>query len=214
MSNKPSSSHVFEVVEVTPWNELEGMLREVPLLGQPETRPYAEAEMSIERFRLSELLPTTKHVLEGLVAVQGLLRASLLPQGYDQLDLRAGRLVLEGKNTTVRIMPPIVERYEPEGMNKYILDGSHRAQLTRQIGLEQGVEDPELTVIYVRNGIAYPPYALTNAWEEVQVVPERSADKSLWKNYRDFPNRYNLYRDYDSIIDSKPRGLDEPTANP
>ncbi len=208
MSNK-DTANAFEVVEVTPWNELEGMLREIPLYGQPDTRPYADADISIERFRLSELVPTTRYVVRQLVEVQANLRTALLPQGYDQLDLRAGRLILASQNSTVRIMPPIVERFKPEGLAKYILDGSHRAQLTWQLAAETGIEEPELTVIYVRNGITYPPYALPNAWEEVQVVPERPADKSVWKNYRNFPNRYDLYRDYDGIIDSKPRGLDE-----
>lgn len=199
----------FEVIEVTPWEELEAMLREVPLLNQPDTRPYVNATMSIERFRLSELMSTTKYVQEDLLAVQGIVRASLLPQGYDQLDLHQGRLTLEGETGTVRIVPPIVERYEPDGPYKYILDGSHRAETARQVGQEEGEDDPELTVIYIRDSIEYPPYALPNRWDEVHVVPERPADKAEWKNYRDFFNRYDLYRDYNEVFDSTPRGLDK-----
>lgn len=199
----------FEVVGHTPWSELEGMLREVPLLNQPETRPYASATMSIERFRLSELASTTKYVEDGLVAVQGLIRASLLSQGHNQLDLREGGIILDAGEAPKRIIPPIVERYEADGMDKYILDGSHRAQLAREAGAEEDEDDPELTVIYVRDGISHPPYALTNSWEEVHLVSERPADKSTWKNYRDFPNRYSLYRDYSDIVDSAPRGLDK-----
>lgn len=202
-----SEAPKFEVVDVTPWDELEGMLREIPLLGQPDTRPYAHATMSIERFKLSELTSTTKYVQEDLLATQGIVRASLLPQGYDQLDLREGRLTLEGEGTTVRIAPPIVERYEQDGRHKYILDGSHRAELAQRVAQEAG-EDPELTVIFVRDGITHPPYALPNAWDEVSVVPERPADKSEWKNYRNFANRYELYRDYNAVFDSAPRGLD------
>jgi hypothetical protein len=198
----------LEIVDVTPWDELEDMMREIPLLGQPDTRPYADATMSIERFKLSELASTTKYVQEDWLARQGILRASLLPQGYDQLDLMEGRLVLEGDGQTVRLAPPIVERFEPDGSAKYILDGSHRAELARRIAEEEG-EDPELTVIYVRDGITHPPYALTNPWGEVRVVPERPAVKSEWKNYRDFENRYDLYRDYSDVFDSQPRGLDE-----
>jgi len=204
-----AESTSFDVVDVTPWSELEGMLREIPLLGQPDTRPYADATISVERFRLSELASTTRYVQEDLLAVQGLVRASLLPQGYDQLDLREGRLTLEGEGRTVRIVPPIVERYEADGEARYILDGSHRAELARRVGEEAGEADPELTVIYIRDGIAYPPYALPNGWDEVRVVPERPADKSAWKNYRDFQDRYALYRDYSGVFDSAPRGLDD-----
>lgn len=198
----------FEVAGQTPWDELEGMLREVTLLGQPDTRPYADATISIERFRLSELSSTTKYVQADLLAVQGIVRASLLPQGYDQLDLREGRLLLNDGENQVRIMPPVVERFEAEGMEKYILDGSHRAELARRVGQEEGIEDPEITVVYVRDGITHPPYAHTNPWHEVKVVEQRPKDKSAWKNYRNFANRYDLYRDFNPVVDSTPRGKD------
>lgn len=205
------NSFNFEVVAVMPPEELVELVRQTPLLGQPETRPYADAEISIERFRLSQLYSTTRYILTDLLHVQENLRSNLLPQGYDQLDLRAGRLVLQDGTRIVRIMPPVVERYEPHSMMNYILDGGHRAQFVRQLAAQEDVADPQLTVVYVRDGISYPPYAFTNHWEEVKVVSERPADKSSWKNYRDFPNRYKLYRDYSHIIDSEPRGLDEQT---
>ncbi len=199
----------FEVVGHTPWDELEGMLRDVPLLGQPDTRPYADATITVERFPLSELASTTKYVEVGLLVTQGLIRASLLPQGYDQLDLREGGIFIDGGEGPKHIIPPIVERYEAEGDTKYILDGSHRAQLARRDGEETGDEDPELTVVFVRDGITFPPYAYTNPWEQVEVVQERPEDKSTWKNYRNFENRYALYRDFSSIVDSAPRGEDK-----
>lgn len=145
------------VIRQTPWSELESMLREITLYDQPDTRPYADARISIERFNLSELRSTTRYVQEDLLAVQGVIRASLLPQGYDQLDLKEGQLVLDDGRRQYRIMPPVVERYEPDGMYKYILDGSHRAELARRVGHAAGEADPELTVIYVRDGIASPP---------------------------------------------------------
>jgi hypothetical protein len=200
----------FQEIEVMPPDELLERLRDTPLLNQPEIRPYANATLSIERFKLSELLPTSKYAQEDLIAVQGVLRATLLPQGYDQLDLKQGRLTLSNdEGSTVRIAPPIVERYEPDGMDKYVLDGSHRSELARRVALEEGEEDPELTVIYVRDGITHPPYALTNSWDEVHVVSERPVDKAEWKNYRDYANRYDLYRDYNDVFDSTPRGLDK-----
>lgn len=209
MSSPEHTNNTFKVIGQTPWSELEPMLRDIPLLNQPDTHPYANATMSIERFRLSELSSTTRYIEEGHLAVQGAIRAALLPQGYDQLDLQSGGIIVDDcGEMTQRIIPPIVERYEADGPAKYIIDGSHRAQLARQAGEEAGIEDPELTVIYVRDGIAYPPYAYTNPWQEVEVVAKRPADKSLWKNYRNFNDRYALYRDYSTIVDSAPRGLD------
>ncbi len=199
---------MFEVVGHTPWVDLEPMLREVPLKDEPDTRPYANATISLEQFRLSELASTTRYLLEGLVVVQGLIRASLVPQGCDQLDLREGGLILDSGQGPKRIIPPIVETYEPEGPAKYVIDGAHRVRLAQQIAEQEGVEDPEITVIYVRGGITDPPYATPNEWHEVRVAPERPADKSKWKNYRDFPNRYALYRNYNAIVESVPRGLD------
>lgn len=193
----------FEMVGQTPWPELEGMLRDVPLLNEPDIRPYAEATMSIERFGLYELASTTRYVQSNLVAVQGLIRASLLPLGYDQLDLSEGGIIIDGGNGPQRIIPPIVERFEEDGESKYILDGAHRAQLAKEVN-----EDPLLTVIYIRDGITHPPYAFINPWREVRLTEDRPADKSIWKNYRDFPNRYDLYRDFSQIVGSTPRGLE------
>jgi hypothetical protein len=65
-----------------------------------------------------------------------------------------------------------------------------------------------MTVVFVRDGIAYPPYAFPNPREEVCVTEERPLDKSTWENYRDFAHRYNLYRDYSRITDSVPRDLE------
>jgi hypothetical protein len=198
----------FEVVDVMPPDEMLERLREIPLLKQPDTRPYAEATLSIERFRLSELVSTTKYVQEDLLAVQGMMRAALLPHGYDSLDLTQGRVkFIDHEGVVRRLAPPIVERYEPEGTHRYILDGSHRAETARSLGQEEGEEDPEITVIYVRDGIAYEPYASPNRWDEVRVVQERPADKSEWKNYKDFEDRYRLYRDYEGVLDSVPRGV-------
>lgn len=177
------------------------------LLKRPETRPYAAAAISIERFRLSELASTTRYVQEDLLAVQGLIHKSLLPQGYDQLDLREGGILVNDGQRIKRIIPPIVERYEAESSKKYIIDGAHRAALARQVGLATGNKDPELTVIFIRKGITYPPYAFVNSWDEVRIIKKRPLDKSTWKNYRDFENRYELYRDFSQIIDSAPRGV-------
>jgi uncharacterized protein (DUF1015 family) len=127
-------------------------------------------------------------------------------RGYDQLDLKMGGLLIDSGHGSKRIIPPIVERYETEGEVQYILDGGHRTELARRIALANGEKDPELTVIFIRDGTAYPPYAFSNAWDEVRVVEARPMDKSTWKNYRNFEHRYDLYRDYSRIIDSAPRG--------
>lgn len=199
----------FEIVDVMPPDELLERLREIPLNEQEDTRPYADATMSIERFKLSELVSTTKYLQEDLLAVQGMTRAALLPHGYDSLDLIQGRVrFIDHLGVERRLAPPVVERYEPEGMYKYILDGSHRAETARRVAQEAGEEDPEITVIYVRDGIGDEPYAFPNRWDEVRVVRERPEDKSEWKNYRNFGKRYDLYRDYESLFDSVPRGAD------
>jgi hypothetical protein len=66
------------------------MLGDVPLLGQPNTRPYAEATITIERSRLSELASTTRYIQRYLLDVQQAIHVALLAQGFDQLDLQDG----------------------------------------------------------------------------------------------------------------------------
>lgn len=196
----------LEILEVTPKADLLDKVRETHLRGKPDTSPYRNAAISIERFRLSELVPTTRYIEAGLLAVQGALREQLQAQGHDQLNMHYG-LTYRTEEGVFRLAPPVVERYEHEGrtMTPYILDGSHRTQLCREVSEDP---DPEMSFIYVRNGITDPPYSYPNGWDEVVVMDKRPDDKSTWKNYREFENRYDLYRDYNHFADSVPRGLD------
>ncbi len=200
-----SAENNFEVVHEIPFAELEEQLRGVTLLNQPDVHPYEDAIISIERFKWHDVLPTTRYIEAGLLAVQRRIReTALAPLGHDQLELEGGLIVAGGKLGQQGLIPPIVELFEDDGSIPYILDGSHRTYEGRHRLRE------DFLGLFIR-GIRKdcPPYAFPNGWNEVRQVSERPQDKSTWKNYRDFGNRYALYRDYGPINGSAPRGEDQ-----
>jgi hypothetical protein len=150
------------------------------------------------------VMPTTIYVEDGLVDTQLAIRESLSLHGFDQLELDGG-LIIDGGDGPFGLIPPIVERFDIESMTPYVLDGSHRTYL----GYSDMAHYSSFLGVFV-TGIRSdcPPYAFRNRWEDVKKVPKRPEDKSKWKYYRNFEDRYRLYRDYSHIIKSEPRGLD------
>ena len=198
-----SNPNQFNVVREVPFVELEQQLRDITLLNQPDVRPYEDAEISIERFIWGDVLPTSKYVLSRQLAVQGAIKASIEPLGFDQLELESGLIIVGGEKGQQGLIPPIVERFDADGPMPYVLDGSHRTNLGRFEGRESFLG------IFVR-GIRpdCPPYAFPNSWGEVKKLVELPEDRATWKNYRGDVTKgeqYALYRDYSPINGSTPR---------
>jgi hypothetical protein len=200
-----SAESIFQIAREVPFSELEQQLRDVTLLNQPDVHPYEEATISIERFEWHEVMPTARYVETGLLAVQRRIRQEALAlHGQDQLELEGGLIVVGGELGQQELIPPIVEQFDEVGPIPYILDGSHRTFDGRARQRESFLG---LFIRGIRKDC--PPYAFPNLWNEVHEVAERPADKSTWKNYRDYDNRYALYRDYGPINGSVPRGEDK-----
>lgn len=189
----------FTVIREIPFEELEDRLRAVTLRGQA-TRPYEDAAISVERFTWDQILPTTKYVLTENLGTQRAIRDSLKPLGYDPLELRGGLIIQGSDGKTQGLIPPLVELFESEGDIPYILDGAHRTHLGRLEGRAG------FLAVFIR-GIRpdCPPYAFPNRWDEIVELQELPQDLSALKNYRNYDDRYALYRDLGPINGSVPR---------
>jgi hypothetical protein len=196
-----SKVNPFEVAGEVSFAELEDRLRRVTLLGQPDILPYAYAEISIEPFTWDTVLPTSKYVLTDCLATQAAIEEVLDPLGHHPLELEKGLVIASPNGTHQVLTPPIVEQFDGDGPQPYILDGSHRTNRGRWAGREGFLG------LFIR-GIHSdcPAYALPNPWEEVTEMEKLpQGDLSLLKNYRNYEDRYKLYRDLGPINGSLPR---------
>jgi hypothetical protein len=195
-----SDPNQFRIVREVPFAELEEKLREVTLLNQPDVHPYEGAQITIERFTWDTVLPTSKYVLSAGLDTQRDIRASIAPHGLDQLELEGGLVIDGSEKGPQSLTPPIVERFEADGKTPYVLDGSHRTNLGRFEGRES------FLALFIR-GIRKdcPPYAFPNLWSEVVEMVELPQDLASLKNYREYDDRYRLYRDFGPLNGSEPR---------
>jgi len=189
----------FEVVREMPWKEVEERLRAVTLLNS-DIRPYENADIKLRRFNYKQVRPTSLYTIAAQTKKQRLIRADLVVQLQpSQLEMKGGLVIAGGDKGPQGLIPPIVETFEPEE-NTYLLDGSHRTNLgrTEHVG--------SFMAIHI-SGIRpdCPPYAFPNEWSEVQELAEPPSDPSVMKNYRNFDDRYALYRDFAPINGSTPR---------
>lgn len=172
-----------------PQEKLFEELRRVPLLGQPDVFPYANAEFEIRMADPAELQPSAFYVLR--------LELSFLALLLDQLSHRLGGV--EKLNTLLeyedefgyinRMIPPVVELTDFGAW--MILDGEHRSF----IAMERGVKIP---MLFIKNvGAQYPCLFLPGGWRSVNIVEKVPGFKRLRrKGLNDTPEtEYHLHRD-------------------
>jgi hypothetical protein len=201
------TGHDFEVVGTIPFEELEARLRAVTLLKQPDVRPYENADISLRRITRAEVDPTSRYAIKKQIEVQQAIGKSLVAQvGYDQLEMENGLIVVGGEKGRQGLIPPVVEVFEEEGVETkaYVIDGLHRVY----DGFVRGKRNSFIGVFIKGIRDDCPPYAFRNGWDEVQEFDEKPTDEASWKAYRDFADRYVLYRDFGPINGSSPRSAE------
>lgn len=212
----------IEIVSQTTWEDLEIMMRKVPLLkttrsdGSP-VFVYENADISLRAISTEEVNPTSFYALHQGLRTQRELRRALLDQyGIDTLALTGLlRLRLES-GEEIGLMPPVVEvqtrrvHYAAkEGEIRYdhafdikiplINDGLHRFMIARE-------ERSRVNVAYIVGANPeYPFYAHPNEWERVNVVDKVPGTKEEKKLYsREDCNA--LYRNFGIFGCGAPRG--------
>lgn len=175
-------------------------LRETPLRGREDVRPYAQATLELTAPLETDLLaPAQRYVLMPHVHEMIALRSALLPEGVDPFDLNGGlhMRLSSGPGETIPLTPPIVEESsEPDGRTVLLInDGLHRVYAARAIGAP-------ISVVLVK-GVApeypYYAYALRGGWSEVAELEELPDDFQK-KDYRQPENYKALFRDFNAVL--------------
>lgn len=218
---------MVEILKVTPWSELEGMVRSVPL-NKPDGNgqkifPYTNAHISLRSVVPDELNPTTFYIIEKGLAFQRKLREDLLKLGYDTLKLDCLLEIRNDEGQIWGVMPPVVEvmrervahrnhkgdiNYDAKEIDvtvQIINDGAHRIYFARELRTP-------VSVVHV-SGIPeeHPFYALPNSWDMVKVFTDTPKTKAEKKFYRR-EDCYALYRDFSVLGCGKPRNTGTGTA--
>lgn len=187
-------THLAEI----PAGTLLDRLRDVRLVGYPEVRPYADAQLTIEHAVATDrLAPTQRYLLTPSLRNVETLRASLLDVGVDILALGAGYELETADHLLLSVLPPIVEEsVEQNGQTYWIInDGQHRVYAARQTSLP-------ITVVVARGvdpEFPYYAYPLADGWSDVQVFDELP-DGFLKKHYRQPEGYQRLYRDFEAAF--------------
>lgn len=178
----------------TPWETLEGQIRQTTLLEPRDGEmiyPYEDAEISLIEIDYADVWPTTKYVLRENLATQASLLCELANHGYkSQLDLEGSLHLITQYGDRHSLTPPIVET-TPEDCT-YILDGAHRTTIGRWLGRTSFMG---IHIVGIRPDC--PSYARPNPWEDIKIYDTLPEDKYLRKLYRQDARK--LYRDFGPI---------------
>ncbi len=164
------------------WDDLVQRLRRCGTSGDADLKPYQSADISMERIRIAELVPTAKYVLEEGLRTVGRLNDRLSSLGVDIFDLECGILWPDGREERP-IACPIIEHWPGEGL--LLVDGFHRVWVARDLGRA------ELVCAVIRH-VEVPLVPLPIKWEEVKVFPVGQYPLEQDKRAYRFPNAGSL----------------------
>lgn len=215
---------ISKVVRKIEFDELEEMLRNVPLKGKDESGNqifvYKDAKISLrENVDPNEVNPTTFYLLRENTERQKLIRRELLEKGYDSLHLTGALEILNDTNEKWLLAPPIIEvtqrvvKYKrQDGEIAYrssfklqipiINDGAHRVSLA----MKSKETFNAVWISGVNQNYSHAFYAHPNGWDMVKTVDSVPSTKEGKKLYR-LPEVYNVYRDFGVIGCGGPRGF-------
>ncbi len=209
----------IQITKRISFNELEGLLRNVPLMRKdfniPEIKVYKNSHITLKKFKAHEVNPPTFYLLNKNLQFQRDLRYHFLSKyNIDTLNLDEALEIINEKSETWLLTPPIIEltpriiKYIPqkdeimhdEEIKVYIpliCDGAHRVELAKEL-------DIEFTSVFI-SGVDenFPYYAHPNSWNKVKIVNE-VPHLSKKKLYR-LQDSYPLYRDFSIIGCGGPR---------
>jgi hypothetical protein len=194
-------SEMYKIWDI-PWEEVEARVRSIRLLQPAEDGsyiyPYEHAAISLRRFKVHEVQPTSLYVVRKNLFYQDRITNELSHRGRHPLALAGGLRVEREAGRPFDIVPPVVEETPADG--PHLLDGLYRVYAARK-----------------RNSIAfscvhitdydhesYPSYALPNLWREVLEVDEAPAEPERKHRYREPDTPERLKRDF-SPLDGIPR---------
>lgn len=205
----------FEPIRAHDFEELQELLRDVRLKGDPSFKIYEHATIEPRNLPLRELMPLSLYLLNSQLSLQRRMFAHLMNHFHQNLYSLQGFIDYEHANAYYRMAPPIVEtRFEPTlGKTVHVvIDGLHRLYTAKQLGLSN------ITVINISDvPERLPPVSLPVSWRELRVydaVPHLTEKRRFrYKSPDEYPDLsgltsvavtqtnfvYFLYRDFDIL---------------
>jgi len=199
-----AKSFSLEIVEFRPWNQLEGLIRRVPLLGDREIRPYEKANISCSLLAISTLAPLANYVMKDrLEEVKELHLAFMVTHCFGLWDL-PGLVRFKYNSESEQVLaPPIVEihekrdvrrnnkRYAKGELDYVLIDGLHRAMAAEKNSLRQ------LRAVVI-SGVDYPPMAFAKDWGGTKKYKNPPSDAKK-REYR-----YRSLKEFNEEFNKKP----------
>jgi hypothetical protein len=177
--------------------ELIKKLRDVTMLKAPEIKVYEKAFISLENVATESLSPPQNYILRDELKKVRELKWALEEHQVDVFNLNGFvRLILEGSDEPVDLLPPIVEEsIEKNGAVHLIVnDGMHRVYMA----LREWVIPQVALIRGVPKNLPYYAFPLPGGWDKVEERDDLPA--GYLKKWHRIENYYSLYRNFNSAF--------------
>lgn len=177
--------------------ELIDKLREVTMLKAPDIRVYAKAFISLENVATERLSPPQNYILRDELKKVRELKWALAEHQIDIFQLNGFvRLMLEGSDEPVDLLPPIVEEsVEKNGAVHLIVnDGMHRVYMA----LREWVNPQVVLIRGIPKNLPYYAFPLPGGWSKVEERDD--LPPGYLKKWHRIENYYSLYRNFNSAF--------------
>lgn len=178
-------------------DELIKRLRDVTMLKAPEIKVYEKAFISLENVATESLSPPQNYILRDELKKVRELKWALEEHQVDVFHLNGFvRLILEGSDEPVDLLPPIVEEsIEKNGAVHLIVnDGMHRVYMA----LREWVIPQVVLIRGVPKNLPYYAFPLPGGWDKVEERDDLPA--GYLKKWHRIENYYSLYRNFNSAF--------------
>lgn len=177
----------LEIIRVHPWEELEGVLRQVSLSGDPTLFPYVTASIESRALEVREVHPLSLYALSDKVEFHKRLRELFLANyALDLLDL-SGIIEFRTGGKDHVIAPPLVEISALDNNKVLLVDGIHRFLMAPEVNISKV---RSIVISNVPNH--FPLLPLPLLWEDIKfyedVPPQTKKRRFRFPDLESFPD--------------------------
>ncbi|MFH0822018.1 MAG: hypothetical protein V2B18_04655 [Pseudomonadota bacterium] len=189
---------IVELEKFSP-EDLVRRLRGVTMLKAPDVKVYQNAFVSLERIAIAGLSPPQNYILRSELKKVRELKWALEEHQIDLFELNGFvRMILEGHEEPVDLLPPVVEEsIERDGSVHLIVnDGMHRVYMA----LREWVVPQVVLIRGIPKHLPYYAYPVPGGWsnvEEREDLPSGYLKK--WHRIEDY---HSLYRNFNSAFEN------------
>jgi hypothetical protein len=189
----------IQSVESFPPEVLIEKLRDVTMLKAPEVKIYDKAFISVETVAVSSLSPPQNYILRSELKKVRELKWALEEHGIDIYRLDGfARLMLEGHEEPVDLLPPVVEEsIERDGSVHLIVnDGMHRVYMA----LREWVIPQVVLVRGIPKHLPYYAFPVPGGWTNIEERDD--LPPGYLKKWHRIANYHALYRNFNSAFEN------------